>query len=274
MLNTKQLNDIRSLQDICERDNGIKLKLNWDMLEQRTSLKDDYFYYADDNLIGYLALYGFGDSYELCGMVHPDSRGKGIFYGLFSKALASLKDRNAHSLLINVPGTSDSGKTFASSIKAVYDFTEYEMKWESHSQLPLSENVMTRNMQDDDIPYCIKLDIECFGQSRSDAESMLKECIKEKDQRSLMIEVDGNTVGKIRVQRMQNQSFIYGFAVDPLFQGKGIGRKALSHTVREESKWTQDIFLDVAATNSKALKLYEKSGFKTIYSQDYYQFNI
>jgi ribosomal protein S18 acetylase RimI-like enzyme len=274
MLNNKQLNDIRSLQDVCERDNGIKLKLNWDMLEQRTCLEDDYFHYDNDNLIGYLALYGFGDSYELCGMVHPESRGKGIFYGLFSKALASLKARNAHSLLINVPGTSDSGKTFTSSIKAVYDFTEYEMKWEPNSQLPLSENVMTRKMLEDDIPYCIKLDIECFGQSRSDAESMLKECIKEKDQRSLMIEADGNTVGKIRVQRMQNQSFIYGFAVDPLFQGKGIGRKALSHTVREESKWTQDIFLDVAATNSKALKLYEKSGFKTIYSQDYYKFNI
>ncbi|MEL3974585.1 GNAT family N-acetyltransferase [Rossellomorea oryzaecorticis] len=274
MLNNKQLNDIRALQDICEQDNGIKLKLNWDMLEQRSNLEDDYFYYANDNLIGYLALYGFGDSYELCGMVHPESRGKGIFHGLFSKALASLKERNAHSLLINVPGTSDSGKTFTSSIKAVYDFTEYEMKWEPNSQLPLSENVRTRKMLEDDIPYCIKLDIECFGQSRSDAESMLIECIKEKNQRSLMIEVDGNTVGKIRMQRMQNQSFIYGFAVDTQLQGKGIGRKALSYTVREESKWTQDIFLDVAATNSKALKLYEKSGFKTIYSQDYYQFKI
>ncbi|NQD68680.1 GNAT family N-acetyltransferase, partial [Bacillus haikouensis] len=181
---------------------------------------------------------------------------------------------HARSLLINVPGTSLTGKTFAASIRAQYDFTEYEMKWNPDSLLPPSEKLVTREMKEADIPYSIKLDIECFGQSRSDAEAMLKQSIKESGQRSLMIVFAGNTVGKIRVQRVGNQSFIYGFAVDPHFQGKGIGRKALAHTVREESRWTQDIFLDVAATNSKALSLYEKSGFKTIYSQDYYQFNI
>jgi ribosomal protein S18 acetylase RimI-like enzyme len=274
MLNNKKLNDIRTLQSICEKHDRIKLKLNWDMLKQRSILEDDYFHYKDETLIGYLALYGFGDQYELCGMVHPESRGKGVFSQLLSKAQNSLKERNARSLLINVPGSSVSGKSFASSINAVYDFTEYEMKWEPLGQLPLSEGLMIREMQEDDIPYCIKLDIECFGQSHSDAEAMVRQISKESGQRRLMIEAGGNTVGKIRVQRTQDQSFIYGFAVDPLYQGKGIGQKALSHIVREESLWTHNIFLDVAAANTNALKLYEKSGFKSIYSQDYYQFNI
>jgi ribosomal protein S18 acetylase RimI-like enzyme len=273
MLTKMELNEIKSLQELCEKHDKIKLKLNWDMLEQRSSRNDDYFYHKE-KMIGYLALYGFGDKYEICGMVHPLYRGQGIFTGLLNEGIKSLRARHASSLLINVPGTSHSGKTFASSINAQYDFTEYEMKWDPESQLPTSEKVMTREMKEADIPYSIKLDIECFGQSRSDAEAMLKQSMKESGQKSLMIVADGNTVGKIRVQRVQEQSFIYGFAVDPYYQGKGIGRKALAHTVREESRWTQDIFLDVAATNNKALNLYEKSGFKTTYSQDYYQFNI
>lgn len=274
MLNKNQLNEIKSLQDICENHDEIKLKLNWDMLVHRGSLKDDYFYYDEDQLAGYLALYGFGNQYELCGMVHPLNRKRGIFYQMFSEALESLKNRDASSLLINVPGTSQSGKKFASSVGAAYDFTEHEMKWDPNSHLSLPENIVIRKMREEDIPFCIKLDIECFGTSHSDAESRMKQISKETGQRSLMIEVGGKAVGKIRVQRMQGQSFIYGFAVDPSFQGKGIGQKALSLTVREESKWTKDIFLDVAATNSNALKLYEKSGFKTIYSQDYYRYNI
>jgi ribosomal protein S18 acetylase RimI-like enzyme len=191
---------------------------------------------------------------------------------LLKKALISLKDRNARSLLINVPGTSVSGKTFLESIDADYDFTEYEMKWEPGSTMTLSENVMTRGMTQDDIPHCISLDIDCFGQSRSDAEAMLKQTLKEPGQKSLMIEADGQTVGKIRVQHINGQSFIYGFAIDPKYQRRGIGRKALSYVVSEESRWTDEIFLDVAAENSHALKLYETSGFRTIYSQDYYRY--
>ncbi|XXM74339.1 GNAT family N-acetyltransferase [Lysinibacillus sphaericus] len=274
MLNQNQLNDIKALQDICEKHDGIKLKLNWDMLEHRPGDGDDYFHYSRENLIGYLALYGFGDQYELCGMVQPGHRGKRIFKDLFNKALVSLKDRNARSLLINVPGTSVSGKSFVESLDTDYDFTEYEMKWEPGSTLTLSDNVMTRGMTEDDIPLCISLDIDCFGQCRSDAEAMLKQTLTEPGQKSLMIEADGETVGKIRVQHIKGQSFIYGFAIDPTYQRRGIGRKALSYAVSEESKWTDDIFLDVAAENSHALKLYETSGFRTIYSQDYYQYKL
>jgi ribosomal protein S18 acetylase RimI-like enzyme len=274
MLNQKQIYEIKALQDICEKHEGITLKLNWDMLEHRTGENDDYFHYSGEHLIGFLALYGFGDQYELCGMVDPGHRGQGIFKDLLKKSLFSLKARNAGSLLINVPGTSVSGKTFVTSIHADYDFTEYEMKWHPGSTMILSENVMTREMTEADIPLCISLDIDCFGQSRSNAVDMLKQMLTEQGQKCLMIEADGETVGKIRVQRIKDQSFIYGFAIDPKYQRRGIGRKALSYVVSEESKWTDDIFLDVAAENSRALKLYETSGFRTIYSQDYYQYKL
>ncbi|QWC21323.1 hypothetical protein KJK41_13400 [Bacillus haikouensis] len=46
MLNQKQLDDIKALQEICENHDGITLKLNWDMLEHRPGDIDDYFHYS------------------------------------------------------------------------------------------------------------------------------------------------------------------------------------------------------------------------------------
>ncbi|WP_064091263.1 GNAT family N-acetyltransferase [Rossellomorea aquimaris] len=274
MLTSEQLQDIKQLQIRCENFDDINLKLNWDMLQNRNNKLDDFFYYEEDILIGFLALYGFGDTYELCGMVHPDHRRQHIFQDLFKQAILSLNNRTFHKLLINVPGTSTSGKGFLSSIEAAYDFTEYEMKWHEQPLTIESDQVSLRNASQKDIDYIIELDEKCFSVIHNDAVTYTKNLFKESGLGNLMIENNGQTVGKIRVQRLENQSGIYGFAIDPSFQSKGIGRTALSLTVLEEAKRTKDIFLDVAADNSTALKLYESSGFRTIYSQDYYRYPL
>lgn len=61
MLTKKQLDDIRSLQQICEETENIELKLNWDTLRSRPAdEKHDYFHYnKNGKLLGYLALYSF-----------------------------------------------------------------------------------------------------------------------------------------------------------------------------------------------------------------------
>ncbi|PFG06089.1 GNAT family N-acetyltransferase [Bacillus sp. es.034] len=274
MLTSKQLQDIKDLQDVCERFEEINLKLNWEMLKKRKNDQDDFLLYREDRLIGFLGIYGFGDSYEICGMIHPHFRRQHMFQELFQKALHSLKSRPVNTLLLNVPGSSTSGKGFISHLEAVYDFTEYEMKWNEQELVSNSDSVMIKTADEQDIETIIDLDETCFGIVRSDAESYTKRIFEESREGNLMIIHDEKVIGKIRVQRTDNKSFIYGFAVFPSFQGKGIGRKALSQVVMQESKWTDEIYLDVAAANSKALNLYESSGFQTFYSQEYYQYPI
>ncbi|MCA1058520.1 GNAT family N-acetyltransferase [Rossellomorea aquimaris] len=273
MLTTKQLQDIKELQNICENHEDIHLKLNWEMLKKRQNDQDDFLHYKDNRLIGFLGLYGFGDSYELCGMIHPDFRRQYLFQQLFKNALISLENRTVNKLLLNVPGSSASGKEFVSTTNAVYDFTEYEMKW---NQLRLdleTDTVGLRTADEHDIETIIDLDEKCFGMVRTDAASYTQRLFEE-SLGNFMIQYNENTVGKIRVHRTEGKSFIYGFAIFPSFQGKGIGRKALSQVVMKESEWTGDIFLDVAANNGNALKLYESSGFQTFYSQDYYHYPL
>jgi ribosomal protein S18 acetylase RimI-like enzyme len=274
MLTSTQLQDIKDLQDVCEDLEEINLKLNWEMLKKRKNDQDDFLLYKEGRLVGFLGIYGFGDSYEICGMIHPHFRRQHLFQELFQKALHSLKSRPVNTLLLNIPGSSTSGKGFISHTDAVYDFTEYEMKWNKKELVIDSDSVEIKTADEQDIETIIDLDETCFGIVRSDAESYTKRLFEESREGNLMIIHDEKVVGKIRVQRADNKSFIYGFAVFPSFQGKGIGRKALSQVVMQESKWTDDIYLDVAAANSKALNLYESSGFQTFYSQEYYQYPI
>ncbi len=274
MLTSKQLQEIKDLQTLCETQDGINLKLNWDMLESRQNMTDDYLHYVEDKLIGFLGLYGFGDTYELCGMIHPEFRRQQLFQGLFHEAIQSLRTRAVPKLLLNTPGSSSSGKAFLSQIKAAYDFTEYEMKWDKKSLITEHQKIQLRVASEKDIETIIDLDEKCFQVERTDAESYTRRLLNESGEGNLMIVFEEKTVGKIRIQRVDNRSFIYGFAIHPSYQGKGIGRKALSQVVMQESKWTSDIYLDVAATNRKALKLYESSGFQTFYSQDYYLYPL
>ncbi|KPL57898.1 GNAT family N-acetyltransferase [Rossellomorea vietnamensis] len=273
MLTSKQLQDIKDLQNVCENFEDIHLKLNWEMLKKRQNDQDDFLLYKENHLIGFLGIYGFGDSYEICGMIHPDFRRQHLFQELIHRALQSLKSRTVNKLLLNIPGTSTSGKGFISHTDAAYDFTECEMKW-NKKELVIDHSVGIKTADEHDIETIIDLDETCFGVVRSDAESYTKRLFDESPAGNLMIVFDEKVVGKIRVQRANKKSFIYGFAVFPSFQGKGIGRKALSQVVMQESKWTDDIYLDVAATNCKALKLYESSGFQTFYSQEYYEYPI
>jgi ribosomal protein S18 acetylase RimI-like enzyme len=273
MLTSKQLQDIKNLQIVCEKHEDINLKLNWDMLKNRTNNLDDFLLYKEDQLIGFLGLYGFGETYELCGMIHPDYRKQQLFQELFQKATQSLRSRSVQKLLLNSPGSSASGKEFIEKIKASYDFTEYEMKWNKKRLSLIDSDLQLRNASEKDIETIIDLDVKCFHVVRSDAESYTKRLL-ESGEGNLMIVYKGATVGKIRIQRVDNRSFIYGFAIHPSNQGKGIGRNALSQVVMKESEWTSDIYLDVAATNRNAIKLYESSGFQIFYSQDYYQFSL
>ncbi|WP_264806248.1 GNAT family N-acetyltransferase [Cytobacillus sp. NCCP-133] len=68
---------------------------------------------------------------------------------------------------------------------------------------------------------------------------------------------------------------MYGFAVEPSLQGKGIGRSALSYVVTSEEKnGIERVHLEVAADHEHALGLYKSCGFMTYNTQDYYNYDL
>ncbi|ASN03561.1 GNAT family N-acetyltransferase [Virgibacillus necropolis] len=270
MLNEQQLNDIKRIQDICEKEESIQLKLNWEMLKARKeNEKMDFFHYENDTLIGFLAIYRFGNEYEICGMVHPSYRLCGVFIDLFNDAITAIPD-NAKRILINAPAKSQSAKNWLQTKTCEYTFSEYQMKWE-YKKLESKDNfVQLREATSEDMEIKIKLDVACFCFDEAGAREFNENNGKNDQKVSYIIEANHEPVGKVGVSHDEKESYIYGFAVFPKFQGQGYGRRALTQIVRDEQKTGKDILLEVAVENKHALKLYEDCGFHAYEVQDYY----
>jgi ribosomal protein S18 acetylase RimI-like enzyme len=272
LLTVNQLQEIKQLQQVCEQEGNFGLKLNWEMLSSRKEgRKDDFLHYMDGNLVGFLGIYGFGNKTEICGMVHPNYRRRGIFTKLLKEGIIESKLRGTRQILLNAPAGSSSAKEFLTKIPNHHHMTEYQMKWEG--KLPQTNPaILLRPSTEEDTALKIRLEIECFGFTPQEAEEFYKEYRTSSNEDSYIIEAERSPVGKMRVDHHDGEAWIYGFAILPEHQGKGIGRNALAWIIEKEHRSGFPVFLEVEAKNAHALGLYESVGFKSYHAQDYYEY--
>lgn len=270
-MNKEKLTKIKGLQAICEADGDFQLKLNIEMLTNRSDdLVEDFFHYDGDVLVGFLGMYGFGKTLEICGMVHPDYRRQGIFKGLFNDMLKQAAGRNFQEILLNCPATSVSGSAFIKSLQSSYSFSEYQMKWSEGGSVSNQDVQLIRSNVKEDLELKILLYQKCFGLSEEEARLINTQRKESLHEQMYKIQWTGQPVGIIRLSTFNGEFWIYGFSVLPEFQGRGIGRAALSQAVALGTEAGMPIYLEVAAANSQALGLYESCGFKSLQTQDYY----
>lgn len=278
MLTTTQLDDIKYLRRLCEQADGLFLKLNEDLLRSDTRGDNfDYFRYdADGALIGFLALYGFGDQFEVCGMVRPDCRRQGLFTQLWNEALASGALDTAESILLNAPKASDSAAAWLRTLHCRYSFSEYEMKWQDDVPGSLDEApgtpVSYRPFQPEDFPTVVRLYADGFEMKESEVSSMIDEERPNASRTRSMIVRRGETVGTLVLDYdIPGESSIFGLVVDDAYRGQGIGRSILRQIIRSERERGQQILIGVETENEHALRLYESCGFRAYTVQDYYE---
>ncbi|MDW0108774.1 GNAT family N-acetyltransferase [Sporosarcina aquimarina] len=273
MLSDKQIKRIQQLQTQCEDYDQIELKLNWDMLRERKDDSLDFFMWKEDELIAYLALYGFGSTAEVCGMVKPSERRNGYFSKLWSQASKVIQHNDFDKVLFNAPGTSDSAKGWLADQPCDYSFSEFHMHW-NEQDLAETIDITMRESTIEDKVFEIALDAEAFSLSLADAESYYTERLSRAKERRYIIEADGSSVGKIRVTRSLDESYLSGFAITADSRGKGYGSQALQWIVKQEIPTGNTIKLDVETKNDNALKLYERVGFVHQQRQDYYEVDM
>lgn len=269
MITEKQLHDIKQLQHEVEAYDTLELKLNWDMLRTREVTGHEFLYDENGGLIAFLGLYAFGSTVEVTGMVKPSERRKGHFTLLFKEAMATAKKAAYKKILLNAPASSEAAKVFLEKQEAVYRFSEHQMQWEPRL-LEASTGFTLREATDADLAVRVRLDVEVFGVPKEDAVVTESRIMGDHDTDMLMIDVDQDTIGKIRVKREDGQAWIYGFSIFPEHQGKGIGRNVLRHVVKQQSEAGHSVHLEVETKNANALNLYESIGFVVVHAQDYY----
>ncbi|NYF25320.1 GNAT family N-acetyltransferase [Sporosarcina sp. JAI121] len=272
MLTKEQTQAIELLQHECEKTDDIKLKLNWEMLRRRDDERMDFFHEENGELVAFLALYSFGSTVEVCGVVKPGERRKRLFSNLWQEALSTIKEKGFKKILLNAPSSSLSAKEWLVTQPCEYVFSEFQMHWKEQL-LEKSDDIHLRKSEPEDSDFEVQLDVLAFDVTESDARLHNDRVKNRPDEYHFIIEVAKEAIGKIRVSRMEKEAYIYGFAVLPEFQGKGYGSKALRNVVKKEHEAGCTIQLEVETKNDNALRLYESIGFVSVSGQDYYLWN-
>lgn len=242
--------DLRAIAELEARTiqvDGGRLKLEWGVLNARAGRDaEDILWWDDDQLLGFLGLYAFAPpTAELAGMVHPDARRCGIATALLDAALplsrGAVLEHSEHALvLLNAP-----------------------------SDGPADPAITVRTATEADAAEVSRLLTTAFGTPSS---RVLDLPAATESSSTLVVELAGSAVGTLRLTRESDEAAgIYGFAVDPRWQGRGIGRdvlRRLCHQLRDEG--VHRIGLEVAVDNDHAMGLYTSLGFAPVTTEDYY----
>ncbi len=79
---------------------------------------------------------------------------------------------------------------------------------------------------------------------------------------NLRLDVDGTMAAFAVTQVVLDEATLFNIAVDPAWQRQGLGRELLEHLIRElEARDVFTLWLEVRASNTAAIALYESLGF-------------
>lgn len=129
------------------------------------------------------------------------------------------------------------------------------------------DNGLIRKIVEDDLSEIVNIEKKCFNNYIAYTPKQLKYLITKANSNCLLEHIKDITRGFIIILYKKNTEVagVETLNVDPLHQGKGIGKKLL-HAAQEEmiNRDIKKIRLEVSVGNQKAINLYEKLGFRKI----------
>lgn len=269
--------DLRAVADLEERvvaADGGRLKLDHEGMRTRSGgAADDLLWWRDGRLVGYLGFDTWGgSSVELAGMVDPAARGAGVGTALLEAALHECHDREVEQALLIVPRPSAAGHRLAHRAGAVLEHSEHALVLrERPAPGPTDGRTTLRPGTADDAAVLTGILTAAFGRPPHDVAAILAA----PTDRTLVVEVDGDPVGTVRLtrERLEGRSAggVYGFAVLPQAQGRGVGRDVLRRVGTQLfDEGFERVGLEVSVENERALGLYTSVGFTPVSTEDYY----
>lgn len=123
-------------------------------------------------------------------------------------------------------------------------------------------NVIYRPIQEGDIDSMVEIEKKCFKIPWS--KKMIEDDYKNGLTYYIMCEKAGKVVGYIGMWHVINEGHITNIAITPEEQGKGLANGLMKEMIRlAKEKEMIGVTLEARVSNTRALKLYEKYGFKS-----------
>ena len=267
---------VKNLLDRCLQHDGFRVKLYWNILQNRLTQEfNDLFYFIDGNLAGYLALFTFEvDEAEISVMVHPKYRRRGIYKKLMAEAFLELQQRRISKCLCICPRGSVIDENYLRPFQPEYVFSQIEM---STTKVPVFQDlpeVQLRLAQSTDLSLVARIGAAGFASSFSEALQRFHENMQEKNRKIWILSIPKHeAIGKIHVRYDENNTaFIHDLCILPEYRGKKYALAMILDTMQMLHQEGKKIFsLDVECDNEGALKLYEKCGFKKVSAYDFWR---
>jgi len=281
-LTEEQAEQARALRDECNSADGLDLKLGISAGFAAQSAEPYAFLCAlDGALVGFCTLSGDDDpELELCGMVHPAYRRRGIGRALLDAALASARRRLATLRVLAIcEDASAAGRAFVAAAGGKYSFSENRM--ETTEMLPAHATVRNLDVHEagqDEAYELARVIATSFGQSDDHmAEDIVRDMTVEGERYFLarLGDEPKESVGAFKIFVDKPKAYIYAFGVLPAYRRRGYGREILEDTLSLlfAEGWTA-VGLEVDADNTPAQALYRSVGFHDVTVYGYYVLDI
>lgn len=267
-LNELQLNDLKTLVEICNQTEEAQLKFH--EVNPKYAMTN-ILYYDDNQLMGYCCVTKSYAQNEVIiwGTLHPELRDAEHFEKVYTSVINSdsLKKKTRIKVLNNVLACEM--KKIYSSLGAEYHHTTYEMKYNFSHQLPQPiTGVFTfREALISDIKDLTKIGMEAFDTSESDEKTYNEGNLINNEMYTFLGLIEDEPIGMVSVKMTNKDSSIADLAVLKEFRNNGYGRHILSRTL--DFLLSQDshyIRLGVETKNEHALNIYKAVGFEIDHS--------
>jgi ribosomal protein S18 acetylase RimI-like enzyme len=265
---------IEQLITTCNNYEGLHMRIDVGALRQRAG--NDFLYYEDGMLVGYLYVEGWGGrDREVAGMVHPDYRSRGIFRSLLAAAKEECRQRDVKKMILVCEHSSRSGLAFVQAIKAQHEYSEYEMALGTFlERRNVHKGLRIRQANKNDLDAIVSILATDSGNVVS-VSHWVAELFEDPSSRFYLASLDEKPLGCLRLDFMSDQVGIYAFEVRLGYRGLGYGRQILEEAIRTiRSQSQKRIMLDVETDNTNAIGLYLSCGFEIKTTYDYYNLNI
>jgi ribosomal protein S18 acetylase RimI-like enzyme len=272
------LAELQRLASLCTDHDQIDLRINWDALKSRTGDKiNDFAYYRDDVLVGFLSLDGLGsDEAEGTGMVHPGYRRQGVFRALVTAAQDECRNNGTPALILLFDHRSQAGIAFVDAIGAQHDFSEHKMRLVDTQTVPRIENRLDfRKATIEDAQAIAEILVEDFHTDPERLRQNIVGNIQSEIYQYYLAALDRVPIGTLNIQNLDGDAYIYGFVVRPEQRGRGYGKEILARAIEDVvAERPQPIYLEVETNNDPAFGLYRSFGFEVMVTYDYYRLSV
>ncbi|WP_221567464.1 GNAT family N-acetyltransferase [Alkalihalobacillus sp. TS-13] len=279
-LEKQDYEEINGLQKYCVMEDNVTLKLELDYkwskaLDKSVDINriNEFMFYDEGTLIGYIGICQFGRELEVNGMVHPEYRRMGVFNSLFSLVKDEWYKRKTTDMLLLCDNTSLPGLEFIKRTGALYDNSEYEMYLRGKPNLGSALNdLILRKAINKDAKEIARQNAMYFQVESVKEDLILPEEEAKRGVDIFIVEIDNTIIGKVHLAVNDGLGGIYGLGVLPEYRRKGYGREILMKAIDYlNERQVNKIMLQVAVKNKNALDLYKSCGFVETSKMDYYK---